>query len=310
MLSKVEDVEFRESIFAWLKARQLNKPFFSRADLSQFRYQDREIRLIGPQTGIWWPKDLSMGAIGIWSSYVPEGQERPYEDNFGLDGFLRYKWRGLDSQTADNRALRHAMNERLPLVLYQGIGYEPGTQTQIAQPIFPVYLIGEEPESHQFVVALESSQYLLSPTQPRDVLEIAQRYNERVTKSRYHQPLFRARVIHAYEERCAVCRLPFTELLEAAHIKPDSEGGPARVSNGMSMCKIHHGAYDSNILGISPDYRVHIRESVLQTFDGPTLQHSLKEMHGELLRQIPAEKSQRPDREFLAERFERFGKAS
>jgi putative restriction endonuclease len=310
MLSKTEDVEFRESIFAWLRAKQIKKPFFSRADLSQFRYKDRDIRLIGPQTGIWWPKDLSMGAIGIWSAYVPEGQERPYEDNFGTDGFLRYKWRGLDSQTADNRALRYAMEEGLPLVLYQGIGYEPGTQTQIAQPIFPVYLIGEEPEFHQFVVALESSQYVLSPAQPIEVLEISRKYNERVTRTRYHQPLFRARVIHAYEELCAVCRLPFTELLEAAHIKPDSEGGPARVSNGMSMCKIHHGAYDANILGISPDYKVHIKESVLQTFDGPTLQHSLKEMHGELLRQLPSDKPSRPDKDFLAERFERFERAS
>jgi hypothetical protein len=30
-----------------------------------------------------------------------------------------------------------------------------------------------------------------------------------------------SRVIHAYQERCAVCRLPFTELLDAAHIRPD-----------------------------------------------------------------------------------------
>lgn len=310
MLTRDEDLLLRDSIFAWLRARQLSKPFFSRNDLAAFEYQNREIRLIGPQTGIWKLTGVSEGAIGIWSSYVPEGQERPYEDNFGDDGFLRYKWRGTDPNTADNRALRYAMEQGLPLVLYQGIGYEPGSKTQIAQPIFPVYLIGEEPEYHQFVVALETSQHIISTTEPATVVEIARSYNERVTKVRYHQPLFRARVIHAYEERCAVCRLPFTELLEAAHIKPDSEGGPARVSNGMSMCKIHHGAYDANILGISPDYRIHIKESVLQTFDGPTLQHSLKEMHGEILRQLPSEKVNQPDRDFLAERFGRFEKAS
>ena len=310
MLSRDEDLQFRETIFAWLRARQISKPAFSRTDLAQFHYLGRDMRLIGPQTSIWWPKDLSQGAIGIWSAYTPEGQTRPYEDNIGKDGFLRYKWRGLDPQTADNRALRYSMINGLPLVLYEGIGYEPGTQTQIAKPIFPVYLIGEEPGFQQFVVALESSQHMISSSESSEVLEIALRYNERVTKSRYHQPLFRARVIHAYEERCAVCRLPFTELLEAAHIKPDSEGGPARVSNGLSMCKIHHGAYDANILGISPDYKIHIKESVLQTFDGPTLQHSLKEMHGELLRQLPLDKPNRPDKDFLAERFERFEKAS
>ena len=310
MLSRDEDLQLREQIFAWLRARQLSKPFFSRADLSTFEYNDRTLRLIGPQTGIWWLTGLSEGAIGIWSAYVPEGRARPYDDNIGRDGFLRYKWRGTDPNTADNRALRYAMEHGLPMVLYQGIGYEPGSTTQIAQPNFPVYLIGEEPEFHHFFVAFEPSQHIISPYEPATVIEIARSYNERITKVRYHQPLFRARVIHAYEERCAVCRLPFTELLEAAHIKPDSEGGPARVSNGMSMCKIHHGAYDANILGISPDYKIHIKESVLQTFDGPTLQHSLKEMHGELLRQVPSERVNQPDREYLAERFERFERAS
>jgi putative restriction endonuclease len=55
----------------------------------------------------------------------------------------------------------------------------------------------------------------------------------------------------------------------------------------MSLCKIHHGAYDADIIGISPDYTIRVRESVLATFDGPTLQHSIKEMDGEALRQIP-----------------------
>ncbi|NCZ71727.1 MAG: HNH endonuclease, partial [Actinobacteria bacterium] len=175
---------------------------------------------------------------------------------------------------------------------------------------FPVYLVGEEPSQHQFVVALEAGQQVVPPEQSPGALEIVKRYNERIVKTRYHQPIFRARVIHAYEERCAVCRLPFTELLDAAHIKPDSQGGSASINNGLSLCKIHHGAYDSNIIGISPDYKIHVKESVLATFDGPTLQHSIKEMNGEMLRQIPTEKKSQPDRDLLAERFQTFREAS
>jgi putative restriction endonuclease len=78
----------------------------------------------------------------------------------------------------------------------------------------------------------------------------------------------------------------------------------------MSLCKIHHGAYDSDIIGISPDYRIHVRDSVLATFDGPTLQHSIKAMDGQILQQIPIEVSSKPDRDLLAERFEKFQKAS
>jgi putative restriction endonuclease len=111
-------------------------------------------------------------------------------------------------------------------------------------------------------------------------------------------------------ETSAVCKLPFVELLDAAHMLADSAGGAARVSNGLSLCKIHHGAFDANIIGISPDYVVHVKESVLQTFDGPTLQHSIKEMNGGRLRQLPTARGERPDRHLLAERFDAFDQAS
>jgi predicted restriction endonuclease len=52
------------------------------------------------------------------------------------------------------------------------------------------------------------------------------------------------------EQKCAVCSLRHGELLDAAHIigdgKPD---GIPIVPNGLSLCKIHHAAYDTNLLG-------------------------------------------------------------
>jgi len=38
----------------------------------------------------------------------------------------------------------------------------------------------------------------------------------------------------------------------------------------------------------------------------PTLQHSIKEMNREALRQIPKETMSKPDRELLAERYDKF----
>jgi putative restriction endonuclease len=122
--------------------------------------------------------------------------------------------------------------------------------------------------------------------------------------------LFRTAVLYAYEQRCAVCSLPFRELLDAAHIKPDADGGEARVSNGLALCKIHHGAFDANLIGISPDYVVHVKDSVLATFDGPTLQHAIKEMDQQKLRMIPHVHKDRPDRDHLEARFEKFRSAS
>jgi putative restriction endonuclease len=125
-------------------------------------------------------------------------------------------------------------------------------------------------------------------------------------KVRLHQHRFRELVVSAYRNRCAVCRLAHPELLDAAHILPDKdERGKPEVSNGLSLCKIHHGAYDAGIMGVAPDYRVHIREDVLEEKDGPMLVHGLQELHGtEIV--LPRSKRLYPNKSYLEERFARF----
>ncbi|MFC7753394.1 HNH endonuclease [Tsukamurella soli] len=132
------------------------------------------------------------------------------------------------------------------------------------------------------------------------------RYVTRDSKVRLHQPVFRSRVLLAYEDRCAVCALGHRELLDAAHIDADSDGGAAAVANGLALCKIHHAAYDSNILGITPDHDVKIRVDLLEEVDGPMLKHGLQERHNQPLMVIPRTRAARPDRGLLAARYERF----
>jgi putative restriction endonuclease len=288
VVAQVDELAFRESVFAWLRARLLTTEGLTRDELSAFPFQGRVHRLVGPMTGIWRVKELSEAAISIVTAYVPEGSRRPYDDGVGADGLLRYKWRGADPGTADNRWLRTAMGRELPLVWFIGVGYRPGSRTQVFRPEFPVWLIGEEPHHQQFVVSVEEGQQRIPDGASAEVIDITRRYNERVVQARHHQPLFRAAVLLAYERRCSVCRLPFAELLDAAHIKADADGGAARVTNGLALCKIHHAAFDANLIGISP----------------------IKEMDGERLRQLPRSRSERPDRDLLAERFSHFADAS
>ena len=69
------------------------------------------------------------------------------------------------------------------------------------------------------------------------------------------------------------------QLLDAAHIIGDREGGgDALVTNGLTLCKIHHASYDTNMLGISPDYTVHINHELLQEAVGLMLKHGIQEM--------------------------------
>ena len=70
------------------------------------------------------------------------------------------------------------------------------------------------------------------------------------------------------------------------------------------------GATIRRLLGEVADELAGTPESVLDTFDGPTLQHAIKEMNGERLRQLPRTRAELPDRDLLAERFEAFARAS
>lgn len=67
-------------------------------------------------------------------------------------------------------------------------------------------------------------------------------------------------------------------------------------------------AYDKNILGIDPEYRVHIREDILLERDGPMLKHGLQELDGSSLI-LPKRAAERPDRERLEVRFAEFRSA-
>ena len=122
---------------------------------------------------------------------------------------------------------------------------------------------------------------------------------------RMHQGRFRGIVLPAYSDRCAVCRLKEERLLDAAHIVGDlEERGEAVVTNGLSLCSIHHRAFDENLVGISPDYDVRVSPRLLDDEDGPMLD-LLKGFHGQPIH-APHTAAYRPDRERLAERFERF----
>ena len=107
-----------------------------------------------------------------------------------------------------------------------------------------------------------------------------------------------------------MCSFRHGDLLDAAHIKEDHDGGRPVVTNGMTLCKMHHAAYDRRILGISPDYEVRINTDVLHEIDGPMLRHGIQEFHGKELMVLPERRSQKPDRDLLAQRFQAFLEAS
>ncbi len=300
------DDALRAAAFAYLDELCRRKgDHLSYRDLEAFRFQGRRISLIQRMRGIRVVSGLS-AALSILTTYRARPEERPYDDAEGPDGYWRYKWRGTDPDSYDNVALRHAMQMGKPLMWFVGVA--PGMYL----PIYPVWLVDEERAHHQFVLALDQelrSQWRdLAGGHPAD-LALRRQYAQTVVKQRLHQRVFRERVLIAYESQCALCRLRHPELLDAAHIKEDAEGGEPIVPNGLAMCAIHHRAFDAQVLGIRPDYIVEVRRDVREERDGPTLRHALQGLHRAQLI-LPRQRAAWPDRELLEERFERFLRAS
>lgn len=99
-------------------------------------------------------------------------------------------------------------------------------------------------------------------------------------------------------------------LLDAAHIVSDKDEllGQPVVSNGIPLSKIHHAAFDTHLIGIDPDCRIHVSERLLVQRDGPMLD-ALKQLQNSPLL-LPSREQDRPDRDRLALRFERFRSAA
>jgi len=295
------DTAIRQSVFKYLDTlRMLHGQIFKWSDLQRgFKYQGTVVPLIGAK-GIWKPKVLDL-PISIATS-----PNRPYNDSFNSDGLLDYRYRKDEAGSADNDRLRSVMLKGLPLVYFHAMSkgnYDAS---------WPVYIVGDNPHMSTFTVAVDDHSQigrLHSKTAIGESDLIRRKYITQLTRTRLHQSAFRVQVLEAYREQCAICRLKHAPLLEAAHIIPDADpdGGPV-VSNGLSLCKIHHAAYDQNILGITPDYDTEIRLDILEEVDGPMLKHGIQEMHGTKLI-IPREMKKQPNKELVARRYEEFKSA-
>ena len=297
----------REAAIQWLKERTLDGQVpLTRDEIADFRWESEPFRLIAPQQGIWKPRAFP-ATLSIVTTYRRPGQQRPYEDEVGADGLVRYKWRGDDRNHPDNVGLRTAMMQSLPLIWFVGVGMSPARYQAVA----PVVLLGEEEEKQQFVLSPVESEDVDEGLMEESPMESSlRRYLYRETKVRLHQPVFRSTVLVAYDNRCAVCNFAHPELLDAAHIVPDHhELGLPTVTNGLSLCKIHHAAFDSKFLGIRPEAGrpiVEIRQDLLDEVDGPMLRHGLQELHGQPLMKLPETRANRPGKEQLAWAYERF----
>jgi putative restriction endonuclease len=301
----VADQELRAAAFAALhRITAATGGVITRDQMTAgFTFGNEAIPFAVERKGIWRPRQIGAGgsALSVTTAAIKKGVTPRYDDQVGSDdGWFEYRYQGADPNAWENVAVRTAMRDRTPLIYFYGI--VPG----LFEAFWPVYVESDEPDRLTFHLAVDAISVGAPSLFEGGSTAPLKAYATVTAKRRIHQARFRELVLDAYANRCTICRFRKTPLLDAAHIIPDrDQRGLPEVPNGLSLCRIHHGAYDLGILGIAPDYRVHIRHDVLHEKDGPMLLHGIQQMDGAKL-VLPRKAECVPKAEYLAERFKGF----
>ncbi|MDZ4803282.1 MAG: HNH endonuclease [Candidatus Eisenbacteria bacterium] len=298
------DTRVRQATFSWLEqAVAVHGDVLERSTLMDgFVFEGQRVHLVSPQQGIFKPRMLK---IPLSILTAPPGG--PYEDKF-TSRHLHYRYRGKDVDHPDNRGLRDAKRFGIPLVYFHGL------MKGRYLAVWPVFIVGDDPAGLTFHVAVDDAAVLATQVAVEDgrgligddMMEGRRLYATTIVKRRIHQRAFRERVLEAYRRQCSFCRFRHEELLDAAHIIPDSEPeGDASVQNGLSLCRLHHAAFDRHFLGIRPDGIIQVRQDILEEEDGPTLKHAIQALHNQSLHR-PRSVIFAPSQHRLEMRYERF----
>jgi putative restriction endonuclease len=304
MAESIPDAVIRTTAFEHVRGlRDVHGELTSVQLAAGFQFRGERVPLINPQRGIFKPQQMT-NLLSIRTVFPAKGRKVWYDDQteahkqiFASDETVDYAFMGTDPNAADNRWLREAFENQTPIIYF--LGTAPGRY----QPMLPTFIVGWSASTLKAKLAFGL------PDQPEIIVPdsaIERRYALREVKQRLHQSTFREALIAAYGGRCALSGLPTPDLLDAAHIIADKDElmGQPVIPNGLALSKLHHAAFDTHLIGIDPEYRIHVSERLLSLKDGPQLE-ALKQLDGGMIMR-PARKRDYPDRERLALRFETF----
>jgi putative restriction endonuclease len=110
----------------------------------------------------------------------------------------------------------------------------------------------------------------------------------REVKARPGQQRFSFQVLKRYGPKCAVCRMSIPEVLEAAHLVPNSKAGSFDPRNGLVLCASHHRALDAGLFAVEPSsleirYKASGPDAKALRVDYRTLEHLPNRPHKDAL---------------------------
>jgi putative restriction endonuclease len=304
-MSDLRDAAVRQAAADHLRRIAISDTLTSDQLSAGFEFEGERVPLVNPQRGIFKPRSLKY-LLSVRTVFPRSGARVWYDDQRVVheqvsrgDELIDYAFMGNDPEAADNRWLREAHNEQVPFLYFLGVA--PGRYTAI----WPTYIAEWMPGELKVRLAFGQRAVEIIPDAPE------RRYASRMVQQRLHQATFREAILTAYGGRCALTGLPEPRLLDAAHIVVDRDEdlGQPVVPNGLPLSKIHHAAFDANLIGIDPDFQIHVSDALLSINDGPMFEYGVKALRGRSIR-LPNRAADYPDRDRLALRFEAFQQAN
>jgi putative restriction endonuclease len=309
MLEQSGDALIRTAAFAALDQLMIGRTVLPWSEIekgfeaSGFGYR---LRFSTREKGIFKPKEMS-SVLSVRTVMPREGRKVWYKDQdegrdalYAGDSSVRYSFRGEDPASSDNLLLRQAAESQTPLIYFLAVA------PAVYMPLYPAFVVDWHPEKLEaslvFAPATPAGKII---TLPKTTVE--RRYRLTEVKQRVHQAEFREAILDAYGSRCVITGLPVRDLLDASHIMPDADEdwGQPEIPNGLPLSKIHHAAYDANLIGIDADSVVHVSKKLLDGCVDPDLSKAVAAMDGIRIRP-PRLYEDRPDRNRLAMRFDKY----
>jgi putative restriction endonuclease len=128
----------------------------------------------------------------------------------------------------------------------------------------------------------------------------------RLAPYRLAQQSFKAVVLGAYHGHCAITGTKIRPVLQAAHIRPVSDGGENRLDNGLLLRSDVHTMFDDGYLGVDAAHRLVVSPRLRDEFGNGERFYAKA---GQVI-DLPDHKVDRPHREFLEWHLDTVFKAS
>lgn len=308
MVDLVPDAVLRTAIFDHVRSLRDSEGLITWPQLEAgYLHNGQRIPLLNRPKGIFRPVQLEY-LLSIQTVFGRKGRPVRYDDQrsgahqiFSGEETIEYAFQGDDPNASDNRLLLAAFESQQPII------YFVSAAPNLYRAFLPTFIVGWDSKSlkARLAVSLPGETGMAVPETAGE-----RRYALREVKQRLHQDAFRAAVVAAYRGRCALSGLPEPDLLDAAHIIGDTDElmGQPVIPNGLALSKLHHAAFDAHMIGIDPDYRIHVADRLMSLNDGPQLD-LLKQLQGKEIWR-PGRKQDYPDRHRLDRRFSLFKSAN